>query len=244
MQDSARDTIAHIGLANRRDSNSCSMTRDDDASSPDSTRLHKILETNGQSFVGEVSLNPTFDGPDKSLSAYSPPDTNSIPPEFHALDPAAPGSSRDRSKRKVRGWFESLLEEHGVVADEAEWRRYMHLFFDEIHILYPILHPPTVWEIFEQLWEYSALWSMTDLAERERKRRSTALVCFCLALGRCCVSTRMTDSTGVHSSGWSLYSVGIGLMDDPSKSGSTAATSLLSLQLLVLKVCAGAPVLC
>lgn len=235
----ARDVFKATALHQRRDSTSRSAIRDDDAASPDTTRLQRVLETNGQSFMGEFSLSPGFDGPDKAkgISGYSSPDATLVPHEFGSLDLGMPASNRDRSSRKVRGWFESVLEEHGVVADEAEWRKYMHLFFDEIHVLYPILHPPSVWEVFEQLWEYSALWSMADVAERARKRRSAALVCFCLALGRCCVSTRMTDSTGVHSSGWSLYSVGVSLIDDSSKTGSTAATSLLSLQLLLLKVC-------
>lgn len=77
---------------------------------------------------------------------------------------------------------------------------------------------------------------MADSTEGEEKRLSVALVCFCLALGRCCVSTRMRDATGVHSSGWSICSVGMDLMQDSDRISKTGATSLLGMQILVLRV--------
>jgi hypothetical protein len=112
----------------------------------------------------------------------------------------------------------------------------LNIFLEEVHILYPILHPPTLWDIFDGMWENSVLWNMTNPAEREHKRLSVALVCFCLALGRCSVPTRMTDASGVRSAGWSLYSVGVSLMQDAMGLSNTAAKSLLTLQLLLLRV--------
>jgi hypothetical protein len=197
------------------------------------TDLQAVMESDGQTFAGEISMSPGLEDGDEKLdgrSARRPNEYSSRSP-LHNTDP-----SGDRSRRKIRAWLEPLLEQHGVVADETEWRRYMHIFFDEIHVLYPFLHPPSAWETFNELWEFSALWPMTSPAEREHKRMSVALVCFALALGRCTVSSRVTDANGVHSSGWTLYSVGMSLLQDAEEMSNTAAKSLLALQTLLVRV--------
>ncbi|KAH7133763.1 fungal-specific transcription factor domain-containing protein [Dactylonectria macrodidyma] len=201
----------------------------EDFPTPKSTELDSVLEVDGQTFAGEISMSPAFQDVDEGPVNAASKSLPNIP----AGPPAAPG---DKGSRKVRGWLESVLNQHGVVANEEEWRRYLAIFMDEIHILYPILHRPTVWATFDELWEYSALWSMSNSADREQKRMSVALVCFCLALGRCSVSTRMTDANGVHSAGWSLYSVGLALMQDTMEMSNAAAKSLVTLQILVLRV--------
>lgn len=233
MQESNLDTII---CKNQTHPHPHGTISGDDHLTPTSTELQKVLEADGQTFAGELSMSPAFKGLDESQDHVNGTSTKLLS-EF-ASGPALQHSesSGNRADRKVRGWLESVLDRHDVVADEEEWRRYMRIFLDEIHILYPILHPPTVWEIFNELWEYSALWSMANSAEREHKRMSVALVCFCLALGRCSVSTRMTDADGAHSAGWSLYSVGMSLMQDTMEMSNTAATSLLTLQILLIRV--------
>lgn len=201
-----------------------------DSSSPACAKLQSVLEPDGQSFMGELSMTPNLVEVEGSGEESA---DNMI--KLTADLPWDMPSGRNKSSRKVRGWLESVLQRHGVVADEADWREYMELFFEEIHILYPILHPPAVWQTFNGLWEYGALWPMSDSAQREEKRLSVALVCICLALGRCCVSTRMTDATGVHSSGWSLCSVAMELMQDSERIGKRAATSLLNMQIQLLR---------
>lgn len=219
------------------------LSSDEQQASPAKTDLQAVLEPDGQTFAGEISMSPGLqdDGPShggrdgrrSSSSAAAAPEYPSRSP-LHNTDPTAVSGDRDGT-RKVRAWLEPVLEQHGVVADEAEWRRYMHFFLDEIHVLYPFLHPPSLWETFNELWEYSALWPMASPAEREHKRMSVALVCFALALGRCTVSSRVTDADGVHSSGWTLYSVGTSLLQDAEES-NTAARSLLGLQTLLMRV--------
>ncbi|KAH7022046.1 fungal-specific transcription factor domain-containing protein [Ilyonectria destructans] len=208
----------------------------EDFPTPRSTELENVLEVDGQTFAGEISMSPAFQDVDEGLSRAVNPTSKSIPNIPPGQSLSNPARSGDKGSRKVRGWLESVLNQHGVVANEEEWRRYLAIFIDEIHILYPILHRPTVWETFNELWEYSALWSMSNSADREQKRMSVALICFCLALGRCSVSTRMTDANGVHSAGWSLYSVGLALMQDTMEMSNTAAKSLVTLQILLLRV--------
>lgn len=232
MQQSAESPVEFTQGRNRRGSGPLGPVHENDTQPPASTQLQRVLEPDGQSFMGELSMTSALVEADGSLSEESTDNIIKLAVDLPRDNP--PGSSK--SSRKVRGWLENVLERYGVVADEDEWRRYMDLFFEEIHVLYPVLHPPSVWETFNGLWEYGALWPMADSAEREEKRLSVALVCFCLALGRCCVSTRMTDATGVHSSGWSICSVGMALMQDSERISKTGATSLLGLQILVLRV--------
>lgn len=232
MQQSAESSVEFTQGRSRRESGPLGPGHENDSQSPASTQLQRVLEPDGQSFMGELSMTSALVEVDESLSEESADNITKLAVELPRDKP--PGNNK--SSRKVRGWLENILQRYGVVADEDEWRRYMELFFEEIHVLYPVLHPPSVWGIFNGLWEYGALWSMADSTEREEKRLSVALVCFCLALGRCCVSTRMTDATGVHSSGWSICSVGMELMQDSERISKTGATSLLGLQILVLRV--------
>lgn len=208
----------------------------EDFPTPRSTELENVLEADGQTFAGEISMSPAFQDVDEGLGHAVNSTSKSIPKIPSGQSFSNPATSGDKGSRKVRGWLESVLNQHGVVANEEEWRRYLAIFMDEIHILYPILHRPTVWETFNELWEYSALWSMSNSADREQKRMSVALICFCLALGRCSVSTRMTDANGVHSAGWSLYSVGLALMQDTMEMSNNAAKSLVTMQILLLRV--------
>lgn len=232
MQQSAENTIEPTHARNRRESAVLGPGHENDSRSPASTQLQRVLESDGQSFMGELSMTSALVEVDGSLSEESADNIIKV-----AVDlPRDRHSGNNKSSRKVRGWLENILERYGVVADEHKWRRYMELFFEEIHVLYPVLHLPSVWDTFNGLWEYGALWSMADSTEREEKRLSVALVCFCLALGRCCVSTRMADATGVHSSGWSICSVGMELIEASERSSKTSATSLLGLQILVLRV--------
>lgn len=209
----------------------------DDHHSPKSAvELDRVLEPDGQTFAGEVSINRAFDGMaasvlDTESGTASAPARNSTSPANNC------GLSGDESEtRKVRGWLGSIMESYGIVVDEDEWRRSLMLYLDDVYVLYPILHPPTLWAIFDGMWENSALWDMSSPSEREQKRLSVAMVCFCLALSRCSLPTRRNDTNGVHSAGWSLYSVGVSLMQDITGLSNTASKSLLTLQLLLLRV--------
>lgn len=222
----------------------------EDHPTPDSTILQSVLENEagGPTFAGEATMSPGFkDALDPQTtspvtgSLHHRPHHHSSIPTFSRPDPLIPVNDADApsaGRRKLRGWLEKIFAEHGLVADEAEWRRYLHVFLEEIHVLYPFLHPPALWQAFEEMWEYSALWIMSDTVEREQKQMSVALVCFCLALGRCSVSTRMEDLDGVHSAGWTMYSAGMSLVHhEAGDGGSAPATMLLAFQTSIARVC-------
>ncbi|KAK2675169.1 hypothetical protein RAB80_010153 [Fusarium oxysporum f. sp. vasinfectum] len=107
---------------------------------------------------------------------------------------------------------------------------------DEAHPMYPIVHPPAVWDIFNEMWQYPALGPSANSTEREQSRVSLALVCFCLALGRCSFSTRVNGPSGVDFSGWSLHNVGMSLLGDLLETSNTAIKSLLMLQVLMVRI--------
>lgn len=197
------------------------------------TDLQSVLESDGQTFAGEISIKRGLQDMDDKFDDIG----HRMLAEYPSGSPLRNTNSLgDASTRKVRAWLETILDHHGIVADDAEWRRYMHVYFEEIHVLYPFLHPPSVWETFNELWEYSALWPLANSAEREQKRLSVALVCFCLALGRCTVSSRVTDASGMHSSGWAFYSVGMSLLQDAAEMNNNTAKSLLAIQTLLIRV--------
>lgn len=149
MQQSAGSPIEYTAARARRESGPLGPVREGDSQSPASAQLQRVLEPGGQSFMGELSMTSALAEVDGSLSEESTDNIIKIvvdlPQDKHL------GSTK--RTRKVRGWLENILERYGVVADEDEWRRYMELFFDEIHVLYPVLHPPIVWETFNGLWE-------------------------------------------------------------------------------------------
>lgn len=213
----------------------------DDFGSPSTVELQDVLETDGQSFAGELSMaSPDDDKQDRIIRS----EKGSVPfltrPDADRtlallLQPSSI-TAGGKSGRKVRAWLETHLARHGLVADRAEWKQYLQVFLDEVHTLYPFLHPPSLWETFNEVWEFSALWSMASPEERVNKRMSVALLCFCLALGRCSMSTRMSDADGVHSSGWSLFTAAIGLVPEMLKMSNKCAKSLLTFQILTVRV--------
>ncbi|EEY23064.1 conserved hypothetical protein [Verticillium alfalfae VaMs.102] len=146
-----------------------------------------MLYKNGQTFAGEISMSPGLQGMDDDMDRMAA-DSSGMMAEYPSRSPNPAG---DSSPRKVRAWLEAILDQHGVVADEEAWRRYLHIFLEEIHILYPILHAPTLWETFNEMWEYSALWPLTSSAEREQKRMAVALVIYLFRLDATQRATRL-----------------------------------------------------
>ncbi|CAK7200177.1 hypothetical protein SEUCBS139899_002868 [Sporothrix eucalyptigena] len=220
---------------------------DNQASPTSAAAMDRVLEPDGQTFAGEVSINQAFDGiaasvldAEGEVGATSPA-TGSANGGVGDVEENKTGNRDDDgagAPRKVHGWLERIMTSHGIVVDEAAWRRLLQLYIDEVYVLYPLLHPPTLWAVFDGLWETAAPWDLSSPAEREQRRLSVAMVCFCLALGCCSLPlpTRRDDAHGAQSAGWSLYSVGVCLMQDVTGLSSTASKSLLTLQLLLLRV--------
>lgn len=201
----------------------------EDHRTPDSLGLQSVLEPDGPAYAGEASL----DSGARSIFEQSSGSVTSSAP----YRPSSPLCEHAPCRTaKIRGWLERVFAQHDLYADQAEWRRYLQIFFEEVHVMYPLMHPESVWQTFDEMWEYSALWVMSSTAEREQKKMAVALVCFCLAIGRCNVSTRMEDVDGVQSAGWTLYSAGMSLILDMPEPSNTSATSLLGFQISILRV--------
>ncbi|XEV04705.1 hypothetical protein FSHL1_009992 [Fusarium sambucinum] len=207
----------------------------DDPLKTSAAKLQSALETEGQTFAGEMTMTPTFEDESDRL------DHNSSVSSAMRVDYSSPASSlqppatspSDVTGRKG-GWFHGLLSRHGVVTDQEQCRYHLQVYMDEVHPMYPVVHPPAVWDIFNDMWQHSS--SSNESAQSEQLRVSVALVCFCLALGRCSLSTRMSDPSGVKSSGWSLYNVGMSLLGDLLETSNTAIKSLLMLQVLMVRI--------
>lgn len=108
--------------------------------------------------------------------------------------------------------------------------------FDEVHVLYPFLHPPSVRQTHECLWKDSLSSATGELEENQELRFSAAIVFICLALGRCTASSRIDKEDGAHSAGWSLYSVALDLARPLLDIASGPAIALTSLQVLTWMV--------
>ncbi|KAK2680460.1 hypothetical protein RAB80_002253 [Fusarium oxysporum f. sp. vasinfectum] len=160
-------------------------------------------------------MTPTFEDENERF------DYNSSVSSAMRVDYSSPASSLHPpatcpgdAKSHKGGWFESILARHGVATDEQQ----------------------SVWDIFNEMWQYPALGPSANSTEREQSRVSLALVCFCLALGRCSFSTRVNGPSGVDFSGWSLHNVGMSLLGDLLETSNTAIKSLLMLQVLMVRI--------
>ncbi|KAH7153766.1 fungal-specific transcription factor domain-containing protein [Fusarium sp. MPI-SDFR-AT-0072] len=211
----------------------------EDQLKPSAAKLQSALETEGQTFAGEMTITPTFEDENEPIdyqsSASSAMRIDNTSPASSLLPPVTATSPSDTTGRKG-GWFERILTRHGVMTDEKQCRYHLQVFMDEVHPMYPVVHSPAVWDIFNELWQHPAISSSVESAQSEQLRVSVALVCFCLALGRCSMSARMSDRSGVESSGWSLYSVGMSLLGDLLETSNTAIKSLLMLQVLIVRI--------
>ncbi|KAI8652908.1 Zn(2)-C6 fungal-type domain-containing protein [Fusarium keratoplasticum] len=140
-------------------------------------KLQSALEADGQTFAGEITMNPAFEDDNETL------DHNSVVSSGLRLEHSSPASSLhppatspgELGVRKGRWWFDSILAQHGVNIDENQSRYYLQVYLDEIHPMYPFIHPPAIWETFNEMWQYSTPWPTAESAEGEHMRVSMAL---------------------------------------------------------------------
>ncbi|KAG2170733.1 hypothetical protein JADG_010472 [Aureobasidium aubasidani] len=112
-----------------------------------------------------------------------------------------------------REWLEERLSRCGIELNQNEWRRWLHTYFTEMHIFCPFLHPPAVWQTFEDFWSKDPSLSTYSAGQHEA-RTSLAIVFLCMAIGRCTISPRSRHTEDRHSSGWSLYIISTAFLSD------------------------------
>lgn len=132
------------------------------------------------------------------------------PPSSQPLTPVHDLSQDERSQNRIL----EVLDSHGIIIDKSEWDQLLHTFFDEIYVLYPFLHSPTLRRTYENLCDTILRRSKTSY-ENTNDRAKIAQVLFCLATGRCSESTRTDAGEGRHSAGWSLFRAAMDVLGDP-----------------------------
>ncbi|KAI6758731.1 hypothetical protein HG530_010971 [Fusarium avenaceum] len=140
---------------------------------PSTAKLQSALETDGQTFAGEITMTPTFEDEsdrldhNSSVSSAMRVDYSSPASSFHP-----PATSPSDVAGRKRGWFERLLARHGVVTDQQQCKYHLQVYMDEVHPMYPVVHPPAVWDIFNEMWEHP---TSTKSGQSEQLRVSVAL---------------------------------------------------------------------
>jgi hypothetical protein len=193
-------------------------------------------------FAGEASVHYSLEhmegrlqrlGVDKPSHPSGPP-TPSLTPPLSPNSSVHPGTASQRA-HTYQGEVQHLLYSHGVVPRRAEWETSLASYFEDIHPLYPFLHPPSMWDEHEKAWSNSFFDRGASEPLETEARLQLAQIFLCLASGRCTTATR-TGKDGRHSAGWSLYCVATGLIGDTLNLCSNSSTPLLQLQILCLMV--------
>ncbi|OJK03456.1 hypothetical protein ASPACDRAFT_111253 [Aspergillus aculeatus ATCC 16872] len=208
---------------------------------PDTTpRQKQSTQVQRLSFSGETSIQYTLkqveghlvnlDHRFETTIAVSP-DRMSTP----ALTP--PSSPSGEATSRVASDLHRLLDRHGIAADKAQWDRILHTFCNEIHIMYPLLHLPTLWHRYTEMW---TTWSLADMEPcmliSRHKQFAMAQILICLATGRCTASPRIAGAEARHSAGWSLYRAAAELVGDILDCFEECPDQILVLQTLALMV--------
>lgn len=148
----------------------------------------------------------------------------------------SPDSPFNRVSERQPNLLHEVLEAHGIFPSRAQWDGLMTTFCDEVHILVPFLHPPSLWTLYEEVWECSFI-RQTGTQERSGVRRvHAAHILICLANGRCVESSRREGDQGPYSAGWSLYSAARELFGDLLAGFSQCSNQLFVLQTVLLMV--------
>ncbi|KAJ5772458.1 hypothetical protein N7520_002987 [Penicillium odoratum] len=131
-----------------------------------------------------------------------------------------------------------VLDARGVVPQREQWDRLLRTFCDEGHILVPFLHLPSLYELYEGMWETSLGGRSRDPAPDRSGviRVQTAHILLCLANGRCVESSRIESDEGRYSAGWSLYKAARDLFGDLLDGFNQSADQIFVLQTVLLMV--------
>ena len=212
-----------------------------DGGSPE--RQHRSIEQR-HNFVGEPATLHALRQTEALLDDVSLRSQRRSP-ESSSLTPKPYSTLNASAERMSRVWLRTILLSFGIVPDKQQWLKYLRDYFGELHTLFPFLHPPTVRDTHEFLWQSSLLVSSNDLSNDSKESKfSVAILFLCLANGRCVGSNRVDNVDGKHSAGWSLYCVALHLLqedldimeDHPSSLHSTQAQALMVSPLPLLVV--------
>lgn len=191
-------------------------------------------------FSGETSIAHTLYQVEGHLAhiggAYKDKDSAPTSQTAKASLPPSPVSHQDDVST---GWektsIREVLSKFNIEPDRPRWDEFLDTFCEEIHILYPMVHLPTLRSNYMDMWNQHLL-SDHELS-RDNCRFTIAQVWICLAIGRCTQSPRLYGEDGRHSAGWSFYDAAMYLFGDLLTSFQECSNQILVLQTLVLIVC-------
>ncbi|KAJ5699140.1 hypothetical protein N7462_001145, partial [Penicillium macrosclerotiorum] len=133
-------------------------------------------------------------------------------------------------------FIQKILDAHGIVADRQQWDELMHTFCDEVHVLVPFLHLPSLWNLYEDTWRTSFNHGTNDLNRSNISRVRVAHVLLSIANGKCVESSCFEADHGSYSAGWSLYCAAREIFGDLLNAFRQCTDQLLVLQTVVLMV--------
>jgi hypothetical protein len=152
------------------------------------------------------------------------------------LTPSPCESPNTRPRHQTQGYVYQLLDPHGIVPDRKQWDQLMHIFCDEVHILVPFLHLPSLWEAYSKVWENSCGPESSPYHRNAESRFTLAHILLCLANGKCVISSRVNGPEGRYSAGWSLYRAARDIFGDLLDVFSECSNQILLLQTILLMV--------
>ncbi|KAJ5101148.1 hypothetical protein N7456_007200 [Penicillium angulare] len=156
--------------------------------------------------------------------------------QFDSRLTPSPDSPPGHSKQIQTCIYRRSLNVNGIVPDRKQWDGLLTTFCDEVHILVPFLHLPSVWKLYGEIWETSFSGQSRKQDQSGLRRVQTAYVLLCLANGRCVESSRFEDGEGQYSAGWSLYNAARDIFGDLLNGFRLCTDQILILQTCLLMV--------
>ncbi|KAJ5263215.1 hypothetical protein N7478_010820 [Penicillium angulare] len=220
------------------------QAQESDASHSPERRVSNAEQSNGSSkvpaFSGETSITHNLTVVENRLEQmgvqYERCRSASPSYQFDSRLTPSPDSPPGHPKQIQTCIYHRSLKANGLVPDRKQWDGLLTTFCDEVHILVPFLHLPSVWKLYGEIWETSFTGKSSKQDQSGLRRVQTAYILLCLANGRCVESSRFEDGEGQYSAGWSLYNAARDIFGDLLNGFRLCIDQILILQTYLLMV--------
>lgn len=104
-----------------------------------------VEDDDGHTFVGETSSLHALRQAEARLDNLSAEYRLNSPLSIgRPLTPKLRQAFDVNAEKKSRSWLRAILLSYGIMPDKRQCDAFLRVFFEEIHVLYPFLHPPTI----------------------------------------------------------------------------------------------------
>lgn len=148
----------------------------------------------------------------------------------------SPNEAPEYLSGRNTSFIQRVLDAHRIVPDRRQWDELLRTFCDEVQILVPFLHLPSLWHLHDELWKSGWHDGFQDQPKQGSRRVQAAQLLLCIANGKCVESARLEDDRGPYSAGWSLYSAAREIFGDLIDGFRQCEDQVLVLQTVVLMV--------